>query len=126
MLSGDQALKAEAQRFLGDVPVAVVKRAVDRLSAEFLSPAESARRIRETAKRALEEINQRKVFTFEPPVTMGITMTSPTLAMMASLMPGSVRNGAAEVTFTHDDYLVVYRFMIAALVISMFCTDPDF
>lgn len=126
MLSGDQALEAEAQSFLGDVPVAVVKRAVDRLSAEFVSPAESARRIRETAKHALEEINQRKVFTFEPPVAMRITMTTPTLAMMTSLIPGSVRSGAAEVTFTHDDYLVVYRFMIAALVISLFCTDPDF
>lgn len=126
MLSGDQALEAEARSFLGDVPVAVVKRAMDKFCAEFVPVDESRRRITETAMRALREVRQRRVFTFESPVTMRITMTSSTMAMMAALIPGCARTGPREVTFTDEDYLVVFRFMTVAKLVAMFCTDPVF
>ena len=54
MVSGDQALAAEAKALLGDaVETVVVKHAVGRFAARSVSPAESCRRIREGAAAAL-------------------------------------------------------------------------
>ena len=54
MVSGDQALAAEARALLGEaVETVVVKHAVGRFSARSVSPAESCRRIREGATAAL-------------------------------------------------------------------------
>jgi hypothetical protein len=45
---------------------------------------------------------------------------------MAALIPGCARTGPREVTFTDEDYLVVFRFMTVAKLVAMFCTDPVF
>jgi len=126
MFSGDQELEEEVRSFLGDVPIAMVKRAIDRFSAEFLSPEESYKRIKETAARSLKELSKRQVFTFEPPITMNITMCTPTQAYMVATIPGTRRIKGTGVTFTHNDFCEVYHFMVAAMLIGMFCTDKDY
>jgi D-amino peptidase len=126
MLSGDQALKAEASRFLGDVPVAVVKRAIDRMSAEFLNQSESLRRIREAASEGLRNLGQRSPYRFETPATMRIAMVNATQANLVATIPGTKRGDGTDVFFEHADFREIYRFMVAAMLIAMFCTDADF
>src|SRR5919106_194628 len=59
LVSGDQALAAEAKALLGDgIEAVVVKHAVGRIAARSVSPAESCRRIRDGAAAALGRKHQ--------------------------------------------------------------------
>lgn len=108
LVSGDQALAAEARELLGaGVETVVVKEAVGRFAARSLAPSEACRRIREGAARALQRPHQ--PLTLPPPVTLEVEFALTQMADMAELAPGSVRTGGRTLTYTHDDYREVFR-----------------
>jgi D-amino peptidase len=108
LVSGDQALAAEARELLGaGVETVVVKEAVGRFAARSLAPSEACRRIREGAARALGRPHQ--PLTLPPPVTLEVEFALTQMADMAELAPGSVRTGGRTLTYTHDDYREVFR-----------------
>ena len=108
LVSGDQALAAEAKALLGDgVEAVIVKHAVGRFAARSVSPAESCRRIREGAAAALRRKHQPLVL--ERPVRLEVEFALTQMADMAELVPGSVRTGGRTLEYRHDDYREVFR-----------------
>jgi D-amino peptidase len=108
LVSGDQALAAEAKALLGDgVEAVVVKHAVGRFAARSVSPAESCRRIREGATSALRR--QHRPLVLERPIRLEVEFAQTHMADMAELVPGSVRTGGRTLQYQHDDYGEVFR-----------------
>jgi D-amino peptidase len=108
MVSGDQALATEARALLGEaVETVVVKEALGRFSARSVSPAESCRRIRAGATRAL----QRKHAPFTPlsPVTLEVEFALTQHADNAELVPGAERRDGRTLSYRHADYREVFR-----------------
>jgi D-amino peptidase len=108
MVSGDQALAAEAKALLGDgIETVVVKHAVGRFAARSVSPSESCRRIREGAAAALRRSHT--PLTLGAPIRLEVDFTFAHMADMAELVPGSVRTGGRTLEYVHDDYREVFR-----------------
>jgi len=108
LVSGDQALAAEAKDLLGDgVEAVVVKHAVGRFAARSVSPAESCRRIREGATAALRR--KHEPLELRPPIRLEVEFALTQMADMAELVPGSLRTGGRTIEYVHDDYGEVFR-----------------
>lgn len=108
LVTGDQALAAEARELLGDqVTTVEVKEAYSRSAARCL-PLEVAReRIRAGAQQALA----RRGSPLRPgsPLTLQVDFMKSSQADMAELMPGAERSGPRSVRFVHADYVQIYR-----------------
>ena len=108
MVSGDQALAAEARALLGQaVEAVIVKHAVGRFAARSVAPAESCRRIREGAAAALRR--RHLPLTLDRPVRLEVEFALTQMADMAELVPGSVRTGGRTLEYVHEDYGEVFR-----------------
>jgi D-amino peptidase len=108
MVSGDQALAAEAKALLGEgVETVVVKHAVGRFAARSVSPAESCRRIREGAAAGLRRTHA--PLLLDAPIRLAVEFALTQMADMAELVPGSVRTGGRTLEYVHDDYSEVFR-----------------
>lgn len=108
MVSGDQALAAEAKALLGEgVETVVVKHAVGRFAARSVSPAESCRRIREGAAAGLRRTHA--PLLLDAPIRLAVDFALTQMADMAELVPGSVRTGGRTLEYVHDDYSEVFR-----------------
>jgi D-amino peptidase len=108
LVSGDQALAAEAKALLGDgVEAVIVKHAVGRFAARSVSPDESCRRIRDGAISGLRRSHRPLVL--ERPVRLEVEFALTQMADMAELAPGSVRTGGRTLEYVHDDYREVFR-----------------
>lgn len=108
LVSGDQALAAEARALLGgDVETVVVKHAVGRFAAKSLAPSLACDRIREGAAKALGR--RHAVFTFEGPIRLEVDFALTQMADMAELVPGSTRTAGRTVVYSGDDYREVFR-----------------
>jgi D-amino peptidase len=108
MVSGDQALAAEARELLGEsVETVVVKQAVGRFAARSVHPSEACRRIREGAAAALRRRHQ--PLRLPSPITLEVEFALTQMADMAELVPGSVRIGGRTLQYRHDDYREVFR-----------------
>jgi D-amino peptidase len=108
LVSGDQALSAEAKDLLGDgVETVVVKYAVGRFAARSVSPAESCRRIREGAAAALRRTHAPLVL--DQPIRLEVEFALTQMADMAELVPRSVRTGGRTIEYVDDDYWEVFR-----------------
>jgi D-amino peptidase len=108
LVSGDQALAAEAKALLGDdVEAVIVKHAVGRFAARSVSPAESCRRIRDGATGALRRTHRPLIL--DRPIRLEVEFALTQMADMAELVPGSVRTGGRTLEYEHDDYGEVFR-----------------
>jgi D-amino peptidase len=108
LVSGDQALAAEARALLGDgIETVVVKQAVGRFAARSLAPSVACQRIREGAARALRR--RHPPFVLKAPIHLEVDFALTQMADMAELVPGSSRTGGRTVGYSGDDYREVFR-----------------
>jgi D-amino peptidase len=108
LVSGDQALAAEAKALLGaGVEAVIVKEAVGRFAAQSLAPPVACERIRRAAASALQR--KHRPFTFAAPIKLEVDFIVSQMADMAELVPGSTRVGGRTVSYTADDYREVFR-----------------
>lgn len=108
LVTGDQAVAAEARALLGDaVTTAVVKQAIGRQAARSLAPAAACARIREAAAAALR--TRPAPWRAPSPSTIEVEFRFTAQAEMAELLPGCERRGPRTVAYTHDDYPTLYR-----------------
>jgi D-amino peptidase len=108
LVSGDQALAAEARELLGDgVETVVVKHAVGRFAARSVAPSVACGLIREGVRAALGRRHQ--PFRLVAPIRLEVDFALTQMADMAELAPGSERVSGRTVAFTHDDYREVFR-----------------
>jgi D-amino peptidase len=117
LVTGDQALCAEARQLLGDdLEVAEVKQAVGRVAARNLHPTRACRLIREAAQRAVQR--KRSPFVIPPPLILRLGFARSSQAERCLLMPAVRRIAPRVVEYTHDDYLVLFNAFRALLVLG--------
>jgi D-amino peptidase len=108
LVSGDQALAAEARRLLGDgIETVVVKEAVGRFAARSVAPAVACERIRSGAAAALKR--KHAPFAFKAPISLEVDFVVSQMADMAELVPGSSRTGGRTISYISDDYRQVFQ-----------------
>jgi D-amino peptidase len=108
LVSGDQALAAEARELLGlAVETVVVKHAVGRFAARSVAPTVACGLIREGTTAALGRPHA--PYRLETPVRLEVDFALTQMADMAELVPGSVRIGGRTLEFVHRDYREVFR-----------------
>jgi D-amino peptidase len=108
LVSGDQALAAEAKVVLGaGVETVIVKEAVGRFAARSVAPAVACERIRSGAAAALRRPHA--AFRFSSPVRLEVDFIVSQMADMAELVPGSCRAAGRTVSYSADDYREVFR-----------------
>ncbi|MCE9644801.1 MAG: M55 family metallopeptidase [Chloroflexi bacterium] len=122
MASGDQTLCAEAREFFGNqVETAQVKKAVSRMAAECLPPAETAKLIEEVAKRAAINLKSGKApgpFKVTQPVKMTVEFIQSDMADRAALMPHATRATDRRVEYTADNMVTIYLAFRAMLALA--------
>jgi D-amino peptidase len=108
LVSGDQALAAEARGLLGEaVETVIVKHAVGRFAARSLAPLVACQRIRAGAAAALQRSHP--AFTFSAPIRLEVDFVVSQMADMAELVPGSTRTGGRTVSYVSQEYREVFR-----------------
>jgi D-amino peptidase len=108
LVSGDQALAAEARALLGDgIEAVVVKEALGRFAARSLAPAVACERIRAGAASALRR--KHSLLQISPPIRLEVDFALTQMADMAELVPGSSRTAGRTVSYVADDYREVFR-----------------
>jgi D-amino peptidase len=108
LVSGDQALAAEAKALLGPgVEAVIVKEAVGRFAAQSVAPMVACERIRVGAAAALRR--KHVPFTLKSPIRLEVDFIMSQMADMAELVPGSSRTGGRTVSYAADDYREVFR-----------------
>jgi D-amino peptidase len=112
MASGDQTLCAEVREFFGnEIETAQVKKAVSRMAAECLPPAETSKLIEEVARRAVINLKSKKApkpFKINKPVKMTLEFEQSDMADRATLMPYAKRTINRRVEYTADDIVTIY------------------
>ena len=76
MLSGDDAIAAEATMILGDIETAVVKEAISFHAATTLTPKAGQDLIRRTAERAVSRLEEFEPYRPATPLTVEVGTTT--------------------------------------------------
>jgi D-amino peptidase len=87
-------------------------------AARPLSPEVARERIRAGARRALERLPN---IPFQRPqgrMELGMDFSLPAMADQCELVPGVRRLGPRSVGYTGDDYVEVYRLMLALVLLA--------
>jgi D-amino peptidase len=112
MASGDQTLCAEVKEFFGnEIETAQVKKAVSRMSAECLPPAQSGKLIEEVAKRSVINLKSGKAprpFKVSAPIKMELEFEQSDMADKASYMPHARRTMDRRVEYISDNIITIY------------------
>jgi D-amino peptidase len=100
MISGDDAIIAEAANLLGDIAGATVKWAYSFHSARTLTPDASYRLIHRTAEGALRRIGEFKPFLLEAPITAEVRFKNYRPPQLLAYLPIIDRIDSHSVRFT--------------------------
>jgi D-amino peptidase len=111
MISGDDVAVGEAQKLLGSVEGAVVKRAISFHSAATLTPEASQALIRRTVKAALDKRASFKPHVVRAPIALDVTFKNYRPAEMLTYLPGVERRDAHTIRFTGRDMVEVSKFI---------------
>ena len=97
----------------GDIETAVVKTSISRYAARCLPLDQARQRIREAAFRAVSKAKDVQIKRYDSPVTLEVVFEDRLNAWYASLMPTVSYDGNCTVSYSSDDFLSVYKVMVA-------------
>lgn len=121
LITGDQTVAAEAGEWIPGIETAIVKTASSRTAANCLAPAESQRRIRDAAQRAVSRFmagQGPEPLRVALPVTLRIEFLNSLLGETASALPGAVRVDGRTIEFTAPDMPGAYLLFRAAVSLA--------
>jgi D-amino peptidase len=110
-ISGDDIATEETRKLLGDVEVAVVKRAISFHSAETMTPKASQALIRAHVKAALDRRSAFKPYVVRPPVTLDLVFKNYRPAEMLTFLPMVQRTSSHAIRFVGKDIVEVSKFL---------------
>ena len=122
-ISGDDQYVAEVQETLPDVEAAVVKRAVDRFSAELIHPKIAQEEIRSKAESAVRKAKSIKPLVKEGPISFELQFKGPQQAKMTTTIPLVEQLDPKTIRFTCDDAVTAYKLMWACVIIAITATN---
>jgi D-amino peptidase len=109
MISGDDAIAAEATRIIGDIETAVVKKAISFQAATTMTPRAGRNLIRETAERAVSRIGDFSPYQPTTPVTVDVRFQSYQPSQLLAYLPMFERIDAHAIRFRAEDMLEACR-----------------
>lgn len=125
--SGDDLYEKELRQTLPNVEFGLTKYALDRWTARCLPPARSLANIREAAQRAVERFiaADGRYLIYQPGVEieLSVTFSSTAEALMASLVPGSVRHTPRTVSYWAANAVDAWKGFFAVLLLGWSATD---
>lgn len=126
LLTGDQTAAAEAHEVFGvdNIETVIVKEGMGRFTAKLLHPSVAQKRIREAAKRAVQNAKHFKPYVVGPPASMGFEFTSTTMAEACSWIPTVERKGPRTVEFEFDDWVEGMGLLFALMWLALHVADP--
>ncbi len=126
--SGDDLYEKELRETLPNVEFGLTKYALDRWTARCLPPERSHANIRAAAQRAVERFdnegsNRFPVYRPPAPIALSVTFSSTAESLMATLVPGSVRENPRTVTYSADTPVDAWKGFFAVLLLGWSATD---
>ncbi|MGA2083217.1 MAG: M55 family metallopeptidase [Holophaga sp.] len=121
LVTGDQAVAAEARDWIPGLETAVVKTALGRTGAQCLPPAETGPLIHAAARRAVRRFLDKQgpsPVQMTRPVTVRIEFGNSQMVDAASLLPGSERLDGRTLEFTAGDMTSAYLQFRAAVSLA--------
>lgn len=115
-ISGDDSLKEEAE-YIGADHI-VVKEGISRFSACHLHPTKARQQITQGVQQALAKLEGFSPLTVSQPVTFEIDVPSSAMVPEMMLLPGLKQLAPRTVAFTHDDLLVAFKAVLAAITLA--------
>ena len=113
LFSGDAAAVSEMHSFVLGIEGVVVKEGMGRDSARSLHPSVARQRIREAAGRAVERLGTIPALRPEGRQDLEVEMAGPVHADLCERIPGVERRGDSTVGYAADDYLEVFKLLLA-------------
>jgi D-amino peptidase len=104
LVSGDQAIAAQAKELFGDIETVIVKEAIA-TAALNLHPARAQELIKQKTTAALKRLRDFKPYKLAPPYTLEVAFADEAGAQKASWIPGAVRKDEHTVAFTANDVM---------------------
>lgn len=121
-VSGDDAYVREVQGDLPSVVGAVVKRGIDRYSAELIAPRKAQQVIREQAAAAMKLVGKVPPLVMEGPVTIEVDFKNTAQAHMTTTIPLIEQVGPKTIHFTCADMVTAYKLFWGCVIIGMTAT----
>jgi D-amino peptidase len=111
MISGDNVAVAEAQKLIGPMSGAVVKRAISFEATATMTPAAAQALIRQTARAALGRRSEMKSFVQKTPVQLDVTFKNYRPAELMTYLPSVTRISSHGIRFVARDMVELSRFL---------------
>jgi len=125
LITGDDVVCEEMKAWTaGQIETAVVKQSLSRYAVRCLPLATAREGIRQAAYRAVKRIGEIKPSRYEPPITLEVDFNDRQVARYASWMPEVQYDGDSTVSYTSDDFLSVYKALLAMLWIATSGSNP--
>ena len=118
LVTGDDALAREAKALLGNVETVIVKEGISRYAAKLIHPAKARAMIKKAAERSLRNLSSYKPLRFETPITLEVSFWMSSMADRVQVIPGFERVNGLTVRFKAEDFLTVFRGLMAAYYIA--------
>lgn len=121
MVSGDQTACGQVAELLGNIEMAVVKRATSRFAADCMTPQSSQELICMTAMRAVERLVDRDMpdpFVLDTPVPVTVEFFTSDMADRATRIPFMERDGT-RVSFTSQEMASAYSGFRAMVMLAL-------
>ena len=112
MISGDDAIVAEANALLGHIEGATVKWAYSFHSARTLTPEASYELIRETARKALSDLSAFKPYRLSTPITTEVAFKHYRQPQLLEYLPNVKRVDSHTIQFTGQNMREVSDMMV--------------
>jgi len=125
LITGDDVVCEEMKAWTGgQIEMAVVKHSLSRYAAHCLPLAMAREHIRQAASRAVKRIGEIRSSRYEPPITLEVDSNDREIASYVSWMPQVQYNGDCTVSYTDDDFLNVYKALLAMFWIATSSLNP--
>jgi D-amino peptidase len=124
LVTGDDVACADAQRFIPGVSTVVVKEAIDRYVAICHPPARTGRMIRDAAAAACRNAATYRPLVLDPPYRFELTVTNPSSAGRAALVPGVERLDTRTVAWSFDAFRDAYDAFVVVIMMVGGALEP--
>jgi D-amino peptidase len=112
MISGDDAIVAEAQGHLGDIEGAILKESYGFHSALTVTPEESREMIGDKVTAALARLDDFEPYRLEGPIEVQVSFKNYLAAELLAYLPIVERVDSHTISFTGKDMVEVSRFLV--------------
>lgn len=114
LITGDRTTVEGVRAQMPWVTGAIVKESIGNFAADSLSPLAAQKIIRESARTAIANAGNAKLFVFEAPIAMELTLARVEQADLIEMIPGFRRTDSRAVRLVCDDYPTIFKAFVAA------------